>query len=309
MSSWHSYPKIWNLGHAGARDLLFGEVLVEEKIDGSQFSFGVFDGVIKMRSKGVEMDPENPEKMFSLAVDQIKAIKDQLHDQWTYRGEFLSKPKHNTLAYERVPKGYIIIFDINSGEEEYLGYTEKYDECTRLGLECIRRLYAGPGESLTQPMLMTMLDEVSVLGWQKIEGVVIKNYWRFGLDKKVLMGKHVSEAFKEIHGADWKERNPKSGDILEQITLKYRTPARWAKAVQHLKERGVSTGTVSDIGNLMRECQEDFLSECEQEVKDMLWGWAKDKVTRSISAGLPQWFKEQLLAQQFEPIEQFENIP
>ena len=30
----------------------------------------------------------------------------------TYYGEYLQKPKHNTLCYDRVPKDNIIIFDV-----------------------------------------------------------------------------------------------------------------------------------------------------------------------------------------------------
>ena len=37
-----SYPKIYSLGHAAILDLLDGRVIVEEKVDGSQFSFGLF---------------------------------------------------------------------------------------------------------------------------------------------------------------------------------------------------------------------------------------------------------------------------
>jgi len=33
-TSWHSYPKIYNLGHRAIRDLLEDPVVVEEKVDG-----------------------------------------------------------------------------------------------------------------------------------------------------------------------------------------------------------------------------------------------------------------------------------
>lgn len=35
MSSIHSYPNIYNLGHRAVTDLLGLEVIVEEKVDGS----------------------------------------------------------------------------------------------------------------------------------------------------------------------------------------------------------------------------------------------------------------------------------
>jgi len=42
MSSWGHYCQIYNLGHRAIADLLRGPVIIEEKIDGSQFSFGLF---------------------------------------------------------------------------------------------------------------------------------------------------------------------------------------------------------------------------------------------------------------------------
>lgn len=102
-ASWSSYPSIFALGHRAIAELTNFPVHVQEKVDGSQFSFGVFDGEIRVRSKGAEMYPEAPEKMFQKAVDTVKALQDILIDGFTYRGEYLAKPRHNTLAYDRTP--------------------------------------------------------------------------------------------------------------------------------------------------------------------------------------------------------------
>jgi len=53
--SWHSYPKVWNLGHPNIAMLFEEDVTVEEKIDGSQFSFGIFHGELKCRSRGQQL--------------------------------------------------------------------------------------------------------------------------------------------------------------------------------------------------------------------------------------------------------------
>ena len=112
MSSWHSYPSIYALGHAAVAELLLDPVVAEEKIDGSQYSFGRFSGALKVRSKGKQMIVESPEKIFRKAVEYVATL--DLRDGWTYRGEVLDKPKHNALAYDRVPKGNVILFDINT---------------------------------------------------------------------------------------------------------------------------------------------------------------------------------------------------
>jgi hypothetical protein len=296
MSSWHSYPSIYALGHRAVEELLLDDVICEEKIDGSQISFGKFNNELKIRSKGKEMIPDDPEKMFTKGVETIKTL--DLHDGWTYRGEFLSKPKYNALAYDRIPKGYIILFDINVDEEKYLSYDEKKKECDRIGLECVPLLKTGKINSAND--VLSFLELTSIFGGQKIEGVVIKNYSRFGRDKKVLMGKYVSEAYKEVHRSEWKISNPTQGDVVQKLICEYKTHARWNKAIQHLREKGKLQNSPKDIGNLLKEVKEDIKKECEDEIKDALYRWGIDQILRGCCGGLPEWYKEQLLNNQFE---------
>ena len=304
-TSWHSYPKVYAIGHAAMKDLLLDDVIVEEKIDGSQFSFGMIDvgdgqGLrLRCRSKGAELHLDAPEAMFIKAVQTAKKLAPTLTPGWTYRCEYLAKPKHNTLAYERTPQDYLIVFDVNTGHEQYMALHDKQREADRIGLECVQAWTIVGGVKEAQ-QLRNLLSFMSALGSQKIEGVVVKNYARFGPDGKALMGKYVSEAFKEVHGNDWKERNPKSGDIIQRLIDKYRTPARWAKAVQHLKEAGKLEQSPKDIGALIAEAQRDLIAECEEEIKAELWQWAVGNVTRGATGGIATWYKDELLKMQFD---------
>src|ERR1017187_8017914 len=173
MNSWHNYSSIFNVGHKAVADLLKVPVYVEEKIDGSQFSFGITEeGELKVRSKGCEMVVDAPEKMFSLAVNTVLGLRDRLHPGWTYRCEYLRSPKHNALIYSRIPKNHIIIFDIEIGECEFLEYGDKKEEAERLGLEVVPLL--GFGIITKVEDIRLHLETISILGGQKIEGVVIK---------------------------------------------------------------------------------------------------------------------------------------
>jgi hypothetical protein len=301
MSSFHSYSSIYNLGHKAIADLLKGPVYVEEKIDGSQFSFGLDEeGALRVRSKGCEMVVDAPEKMFSLAVDTVKRLKPMLNPGWTYRCEYLRASKHNVLIYSRIPTDHLIIFDIEIGECEFLPYLKKKEEAERLGLEVVPLLHAGMVANLED--FRSFLTTESVLGGQKIEGVVVKpiGYGLFGLDKKVLMGKFVSEAFKEVHSKMWKAENPTAGDIVGMLGKTYTTQARWQKALQHLTEQGLITDSPQDIGLLMKEVPLDVKKECEDEIKDKLFAFAWGHVARMVTRGLPIWYKELLLKKQFE---------
>lgn len=304
MESWGSYPSIYALGHRALEHLLDGPVYVEEKIDGSQFSFGVdAGGDLRVRSKGATMHVDAPEKMFSLAVATAKELREFLIPGWTYRAEYLAKPKHNTLAYNRTPKKNLILFDINTGNEAYADREHKLFEAERLGLECVPCLHEGVVPSVE--FFRELLDRESVLGGQKIEGVVVKpiGYSIYGLDKKALIGKFVSEHFKEVHGREWKKENPGSGDVIDTLVTSLSTPARWAKAVQHLKEAGHIEGSPRDIGKLLLEIQSDVEKECRDEILADLWKWAWPQIRRRTSHGFPEWYKDQLLKSQFEQTE------
>ena len=236
--------------------------------------------------------------MFKKAVETASNLAGKLKLGWTYRAEYLIKPKHNTLVYDRVPKDHLIVFDIATGLETYMRYADKADECDRLGLEVVPQIYCGWIKSVEE--FRAMLDTMSVLGGQKIEGVVVKNYNRFGQDKKILLGKFVSEAFKETHSKEWKASNPTQNDVIEHLASTLKTDARWHKAVHHLRERGILENSPHDIGLLMREVPLDIEKEEIDYIKDKLYEWAWPHLRRRVTGGLPEWYKEQLLQRQFE---------
>jgi len=293
-----SYGKIYNFGHKAIADLLKGDVLIEEKVDGSQFSFGIYDGELICKSKNKILDLTNPVKMFIPAVETVLRIKEHLHNNWTYRGEFLGRPKHNTLAYDRVPKNFIMIFDIDTGQEDYLTYQSKAAEALRLGFETVPIISRKPIDNIDD--FKELLEKDSVLGGQKIEGMVIKNYSRFGADGHALMGKYVSEKFKETHNKNWKLMNPSKADLVTGICEMLRSDARFEKAVQHLRDNGELTESVKDIGSLIKEVQKDVKIECSDMIKDKLFDHFWKNIERSVVRGLPDWYKDKLVEKQFE---------
>lgn len=295
------YPAIHNLGHPLIADLFADPVLIEEKIDGSQFNWWLDDeNILHFRSKGTEIYPETADKLFKPAITKVLEIKDKLKPGLFYRGETLCKPKHNTLAYARVPKGNIILFDIDDGNGNFFTYPEKAKEATRLGLETvplIDQVEANQIQDLGAYAQETLLRG-SILEGTPIEGMVFKNYKRFGRDGKPLFGKYVSEKFKESHKKNWKEVNPGSNDIILNLTEIYRHDNRWVKAIQHLQEKGELVNDPKDIGKLMKEIQEDVKKEEYENIVQLLWKWAWPKLSRGIIRGFPEFYKKLLLEKQ-----------
>jgi len=83
--------------------------------------------------------------------------------------------------------------------------------------------------------------------------------------------------------------------VIERIIAKYKTPARWMKAVQHLREEGKLQGMPEDIPLLMREVQADVLKEEREEIADELFEffWRRD-ISRGITRGAAQWYKDMI---------------
>lgn len=315
MSAWHSPQKINSIAHRESRSLFGSDavtVSVQEKIDGSFFAFGVFPEQehdlfgpheLKVRSKGAVMVTDAPEGMFKLAVDTAKSLYHKLRPGYMYRGEVLCKPRHNALNYDRVPKGNVILFDICREEEDYLTYEELKAEGDQLGLEVVPQLWVG--KVTTADQIRAFLDTTSILGGQKIEGVVLKPIEPlYDQDKKLLMAKYVSEAFKEVHNSTWKNDNPTTGDILELLGNQYQTAARWNKSIAHAGEEGLLDHSPKDIGLLIKKIQADVKEECEEEIKEKLFQYAWKHLARKVTAGFPEFYKDLLLRAAFEGPEQ-----
>jgi hypothetical protein len=295
-----SYPKVYSLGHPALVDLLDGEVTVEEKLDGSQFSFGVIAGELRMRSKGQEIVPDAPEKMFSFAAEKALELEADLQPGWVYRCEYLRSPHHNALSYNRVPAGHLALFDIEVSPNDFLDYPSKYRVADDLGLEVVPEFNGPLDLPLDLERFNDLLGSESFLGGPTIEGIVVKNYRRFGRDGKILAGKFVSEAFKEVHEREWKKANPTRTDLVQALVVAHRTEARWQKAVQHLREAGELEDADRDIGKLIREIHRDIDEECAEDIKDTLWKWAAPKIKRGASGGVADWYKRLLAERQFE---------
>jgi len=295
----NSYPKIHSIGHPQISELFNGEILLEEKVDGSAISWVVENQELFVRSKGVQLNVDVPEKLFSKAVEILKENINIFKSGVVYRGEYLSKKKHNCLNYDRVPKNNIIIYDIMTAPEAYVNYDEKKLEVERIGFEVVPLIYCGPGSKMSVNDLRDMMTKISCLGGVNIEGFVVKNYSKFTFDGKPMMGKYVSEIFKETNKVEWSKSNPTNKDILNLLIEEYRSKGRWNKALIHLKEKGSLTNSPKDIASLLKETQIDIEEECKEEIKEKLWNWAKSHIMRGAIKGLPEYYKEYLLNSQF----------
>ena len=271
-----------------------GNIIIQEKIDGSQLSFGMNEnGELEVHSHHSQIFLENPAKLFRKAVTSLLEIKDKLMPGVVYRGEYVSKPNHNVLTYDRTPKNFIVLFDVESSiVKKFLSPSEVSIEARRIGLESVPCFYQGNGKLISIQNIQEFIDTKTSLLGGKIEGVVVKNYDLLNDDGNPTIGKFVSAGFKEVAQHD--NSKPATKDIIEQLSLLYRTEARWDKGIQHLGEQGKLEGSPKDIGLLVREIQKDIEDEEMVNIKELLWKWAKPKVMNSVLSGFPEYYKKYL---------------
>lgn len=302
-----AFPKIFAVGSEYIPSLFDGEVEVTEKVDGSQFSFGLVNGTLEMRSKGAIIQPDYPPKMFEAGVKQVLDVASKLPDNIQYFCEFLSKNKHNVLTYSSTPKGHLALFGVRidrNGITDAKGFVGKHESLCQyaeaIGIDVVPLLYKGKLD--TADKLHELLEKESFLGGPKIEGVVVKNYNQpfllGGQPIPIMMGKYVSEAFKEIHRKNWSAENTGQGrwDVFKS---QFRTEARWQKAVQHLTEKGELEGEPRDIGKLMKEVSLDIIAEEKEAILKVLWNEFGKDIIRVAVHGLPEFYKNELAKKAF----------
>lgn len=276
--------KIYRLGadrsHARLHETVAGPVRVDEKIDGSQITFGVFDGRLLIRSKGRDMSNDEPTGMFGAGLTAIRAVSDRLRPGATYHGEYLQRPKHNVLAYERVPKNHVVLFDVVV-DGGFMHPSLLAEFCEEAGaFEPVQYRYMHLSEVTPAVFQTSQLGGVP-------EGVVIKH--------NGVAAKLVSVQFHEVK-EDRTTRtrpNPKA-DLAVTLANKYCPPARYLKAVQRLKEAGEWNGDLRDIGSLRREISQDIHLECAEEIKQYLYELVRKDVLKQSLGPLTEWYKQYL---------------
>jgi hypothetical protein len=303
-----SFPKIFAIGTDYINRIFLDEVEITEKIDGSQFGFCKINGEIQMRSKGAILYQDNPTKLFEKAIDYVCSIEDLIPDNTIFYGEVLDRPKHNTLTYERVPKHNIIIFGSCDPTGKFISRYEELEKISNsLDLETVPLLYKGKIESPEE--LLKLLEYDSCLGSENLgegihlEGIVVKNYSQpfllGGQPIPIMMGKYVTEKFKEVHREKWGKENTGIGK-WQTFVDSFRTEARWEKAIQHLKESEELENSPRDIGKLLKEISNDIVSEEMDNIKNFLWKEFSGQILRSSAKGFPEYYKTRILKEGFK---------
>lgn len=303
-----SYPKVYNLGHRLVAGILDHPVQIQEKVDGSQFSFGKLNGLLQMRSRRQPLHPGNPVSGFQGAMETAQRLfgEGRLVEGWIYRGESMQKPRQNSLTYGDVPVGNLVLFDAHRPDGTPVGYNELIGIATNFSIELVPQLGVGMFGLET---LKRFLDVDSFLGNVKIEGIVIKTFnpTHFIQDpygEGVLWAKLVRDDFRELNDREWRKSSSKQAKktIVVQLAEAVGTDRRFEKGLEALRDAGTYKGGPEDIGPLMAHVQQDIEAETVDWLKDKLWGHFKKDILRSAASRAPEWRKARLLEENVEGV-------
>ena len=288
-----SYPKVWALGSRAVERLFEGPVIIQEKLDGSQFSFGKLEGQLVMRSHHAVLYPGAVPKMFSAAAETAERIvaREDFPEGWVVRSEVLSGPHHNILTYDRAPTGNLAIYDIQPAPGLFIFPELLGLHASLWDVEAVPLLWKGLMP--TAQILDELLTRTSFLGGPLLEGIVIKNYAVLTQFDHVAMAKYVRKEFKEKQttNPEFKKGRASIEDFVNHVKG---DTARWAKAVQSLREAGELEEQVRDIGKLITRVKIDFHEEMKEDIKHFLFKKFYSDFERAATLGLADWYKQEL---------------
>jgi hypothetical protein len=312
------YPKVRSVGHREVGHLLPSPwVVVQEKVDGSNFSFGIGKyGILHCASHHQDLSWADPNPMFAEVMRYVRSIESLLVPEVIYRCEMVTKPRQNQLTYLSAAQNGLVLFDVEMMDDALRPlelvlpcvefpvegappFPHLAEIANKLGIDCTREIYHGPMtlEDLTQwwPGWQTT---ASFLGGCDMEGVVVKDIARSTPEGGRLQAKLVRPEFKEQQrhqGGATKQLG------VEHFGVAFGGPERWRKAVQRLREGGLIVGGPEDIGGLIREVRDDVYAEASDEIKARLWEKFRKEILAGSTRGLAEWYKDFLIGNPQKP--------
>ncbi len=301
------YLEIPHLGEVLEDDITYGKKFVmEEKIDGSNFRFGISgERGIMVGSKNVDLTEASPQ-MFKPAVDWVyeKTTSEALRRMFPlsgaivdviFYGEFLGKPQQNALKYDRIPNNYVMLFDMMI-DGVYQDYSVLCKYADFLGLEVVPILQE-KGEMFSVSELAEVVNNTkSVLGGTTVEGVVVKSY-----DSRMHVRKHdypymikyVRDEFKELNQQNWKQQKAEENPINHILNAINREMV-WSKVKQHAKDDGKLEGRMQDMRVLIDYLNTDIEHQWKEAIKEELWAIFQREIISKMGKGFPEWYKKSL---------------
>lgn len=277
----YKYPSIERLDKAVHLFTPETDIIVQEKLDGSNFGFYYKNGDIIFQSRNNCLG-ENPDKMFQPAIDSVRLGLDVAFDKlenyqdYVFYGEALGNGK---IKYDTPTK--FVLYDVYNREiDEWLTDEKVTDLAYRLGFATVHVIYAGKWQGFDH--IKSLLGK-SYYGDAQAEGVVVKAYYLQGTytDKETgdvgtytipyYMGKLVTAEYQEFNKT--KTAIDEVDDPLSVIAQQFVTQARIDKAIARLIEQGNTEYKPHDIvAEVNRDVKKEEADTIKEQLFKAFWG-------------------------------------
>ena len=263
------YDSIPRYGKQGTRDILGTEVVVMEKLDGANASFGIIDGELKMFSRNQELNEHNTLRGFydwvKLNVDTSKLIINTI-----YFGEWLVP---HSVQYKREAQHKFYLFDIyHSDVNEYLSSKIVQSQAKFIGLETPRVLFEGELQDVSELQQYVGLSELTEIP-NTGEGIVAKDY------EGQQFVKIVSDKFKETKYTKQPSLDRTDiGALIDSVL----TPQRVEKLIHKKIDLGLLPAEldITDTGNVLKALSSDVVNDIFEEEMHIFLDMLRKKISK-----------------------------
>lgn len=302
------YPKILHIGAPLVETIFFNEVEITEKVDGSQCRIELTEDSVMVGSKNQGVADYG---MFEIAHDQGKRIHEEtdwrtLGSEVTLFCEFLEKPKHNTIKYDRVPRNHLYLFGAMVGStHDHMVTGGLIEIAEHLEIDPPNVISNGRIESVEE--LKELMTHESYLGGSLVEGVVAKNYSRtydpLQVHSQAYVGypmaaKYVRDDFTRSNAKQWNTLSRKKG--VDSLVDMFFVEARFRKTIQHLCDEGSIEYQKKDLKYLIPEFFDDLMDEKKEEMTRMIMGEVFKALKKRASGYVVKAWIDYLAERQFE---------
>ena len=286
MSRAPGYGKIYTYGSVNAptfdSDL---DIHIEEKFDGSQFSYMLaHDSTLFCWSKNEQLDLDvvlqNSKHLFHEAVKL--AFEKRKTPGVVYICEYFKRGKHNRLNYNFITEPTLIVLNAFNVFDHIWMANET---------PCLAQQ---PWKNLKLHLDCFLINK-SKFGECQIEGIVLKQYSKDM--KEMKMAKIVNQEFKEIstHKIKSEHYEETLHSLAIKLVEKYRTEARFYKAIQHLTESGVVINDMKDVSAVIKELHHDIVAECNDDMRQIFEEQLTKLIKRHIGKNVATWLQNYLM--------------
>ena len=263
------YDSIPRYGKQGTRDILGTEVVVMEKLDGANASFGVIGGELKMFSRNQELNEHNTLRGF---YDWVRHNVDprKLFVSTIYFGEWLVP---HTVQYKKEAQCEFYLFDIYDVKTDtYLDWNITVQAAKHLGLRTPEVFFRGELHSMTDVdkyVGRSELTEIPNTG----EGIVVKDY------EGQQFVKIVSDKFKETKYTKQPSLDRTDiGALIDSVL----TPQRVEKLIHKKIDLGLlpTELDVTDTGNVLKALSSDVVNDIFEEEMHIFLDMLRKKISK-----------------------------